>query len=200
MKKTILSGLFLAACAVAQSDIDPGRLHLVGVKAESVTWQGRKAVRVTEATAGGAPDGRSFASIPGSDFENGVIEVDLAGDTLPGAAAEFPGFTGIAFRMSGDESKYEAFYLRPRNGRSQDQLQRNHSAQYVSEPEFPWQRLRQETPGKYEAYADLVPGAWVHVKIEIQGVGAKLFVGGAEQPTLLVNDLKHGPGKGLIAL
>ena len=65
---------------------------------------------------------------------------------------------------------------------------------------FPGERLRSETPGKYETYVDLQGGAWNHVKIEVQGVKARLYVNGAEQPTLLVNDLKHGVSKGGIAL
>ena len=72
--------------------------------------------------------------------------------------------------------------------------------QYISFPEFPWQKLRKETPSKYEAYVDLVPGEWNKVKIEVRGRKARLYVNGAEQPTLIVNDLKHGVSKGGIAL
>ena len=79
-------------------------------------------------------------------------------------------------------------------------MQRNHSAQYISHPEYPWQRLREETPGKYETYVDLVPGEWTKVKIEVKGDKARLYVNGAEQPVLLVNDLKHGKTSGNLAL
>jgi len=48
----------------------------------------------------------------------------------------------------------EVFYLRPTNGRADDQLRRNHAVQYVSHLEFPGHRLRQESPGVYESYAD----------------------------------------------
>jgi hypothetical protein len=92
------------------------------------------------------------------------------------------------------------FTCAPKNGRSEDQLQRNHSAQYESEPEYPWQRLRQETPGKYETYVDLVPGDWTKVRIEVHGGKARLFVNGSNQPVLVVNDLKHGQSSGSIAL
>jgi hypothetical protein len=87
-----------------------------------------------------------------------------------------------------------------RNGRSEDQTQRNHSTQYISVPDFPWQKLRAETPSKYESYVDLAPGAWTKVKIEVHGDKAGLYVNGAAQPTLIVNDLKHGRSKGAIAL
>ena len=52
--------------------------------------------------------------------------------------------------------------------------------------------MRTEVPGHYEAYVDLVTGAGTKLRIEGEGDHAKLFVHGQEQPTLLVNDLKHG--------
>lgn len=177
------------------------KLILHNVKARSLTYKGRKAVEIVDADPNGSlPDGKLLAVISGTDFQDGVIDVDLTGDALPGMPPEIRGFTGIAFRTSPDASKYEALYLRPKNGRSEDQVQRNHSAQYISYPEFPWKRLRDEFPGKYEAYVDLRPGEWTQVKIEIRGHQARLFVHGAEQPTLIVNDLKHADSGGAIAL
>src|ERR1700721_467567 len=82
--------------------------------------------------------------------------------------------------VSGNCSEY--FYLRPPNGRSGDQLRRNHSVQYVSTPDYPWERLRKETPGVYESYADLDPGAWTRMKVVVSGKRAKLYVNGADQP------------------
>lgn len=195
--------VFSSGCLFAQlTPVTPdvAQLKIRNVKAEAVTFLGKKAVRITDIAPDSQPNGDRFAVLPGTDFENGVIEVDLAGETLPNADESARAFTGISFRMSSDGSKYEAFYVRPKNGRSEDQLQRNHSAQYVSEPEFPWQRLRKETPGKYESYVDIVPGAWIKVRIEVRGLQAKLFVSGAEQPTLLVSDMKHGLSKGSVAL
>ena len=46
----------------------------------------------------------------------------------------------------------------------------------------------------------MVPGQWTKLKITVDGEKARLFVGGAEQPTLIVNDLKHGDSEGAIAL
>ena len=89
---------------------------------------------------------------------------------------------------------------RPKNGRSEDQLQRNHSVQYISVPGFPWNKLRSETPGKYESYVDLVAGQWTRVKIQVAGSRARLYVNGTEQPTLVVNDLKQAAESGAIAL
>ncbi len=181
--------------------IEPlARLKLQNVKAETVKYQGRAAVRITDAVAQNLPDGERLAIVTGTSFEDGVIEAELTGDALPGTPETVRGFTGIAFRVAPDGAKYECFYLRPRNGRSEDQTQRNHSTQYMSFPDFPWPRLRSETPSKYESYVDLVPGAWTRIKIEVHADKARLYVNGAGQPTLIVNDLKHGQSKGAIAL
>jgi hypothetical protein len=79
-------------------------------------------------------------------------------------------------------------------------LQRNHSVQYISIPGFEWQKLRSDTPGKYESYTDLIPGQWTQMKIQVAGSRARLYVNGAEQPTLIVNDLKQSSVNGAIAL
>ena len=180
--------------------LEPGKLTLKNVKAESVTFKGRQCLQLADPSKGESPDGSQMAILPGAEFEDGVIEVDVAGDTLPGMGPTFRGFTGMAFRIAPGAASYEAFYIRPKNGRSEDQEQRNHSAQYISAPDFPWQRLRQETPGKYESYVDLVPGEWTPIRIEVQGDKARLFVHGSAQPTLVVNGLKHGQSKGAVAL
>ena len=88
----------------------------------------------------------------------------------------------------------------PTIGRADDQLRRNHSIQYISIPEYEWFRLRDETPGKYESYVDLVPGEWTKLRIEVSGVKMRLYVNGASQPALVVNDLKHGDSTGSVAL
>jgi hypothetical protein len=199
----VVAGIALAQRGPAQAaavPLEPAKLRLINVKAESVTFKGRPCLQLADPTKGDAPDGSQVAILSGAEFQDGVIEVDIAGDTLPGMGPAFRGFTGVAFRVAPSGASYEAFYLRPKNGRSADPEQRGHSAQYVSAPEFPWQRLRQETPGKYESYVDLVPGEWTQMRIEVQGDKARLFVHGSEQPTLMVNDLKHGQSKGAVAL
>ena len=142
-----------------------------------------------------------LAVIEGSDFSSGVIEAEIAGAPGPNAGEGARGFVGIAFRVQPDLKTYDAFYLRPTNGRADDQERRNHSAQYISHPDWPWDRLRKETPGRYEAYVDLVPDAWTPIRIEVRGNKARLYVNGQAQPTLIVNDVRTGEqGRGAIAL
>jgi hypothetical protein len=141
---------------------------------------------------GAQPYAQGLICIGNRDFSNGVIEAEIAGDLAPGAGEEARGFVGIAFRVQKDLKTYDAFYLRPTNGRAGDQERRNHSAQYISLPDWPWSRLRKETPGRYEAYVDLVPGEWTKIKIEVRGEQARLYVHGQDQPALIVNDVKSG--------
>lgn len=178
----------------------PEQLKLVNVKAETVTFKGRKALRVLDAAQAGTGDEGRLVVLPKTDFQDGVIEVDLAGEPGPGASEGARGFVGIAFRVAPDTSRFECIYLRPTNGRAEDQVRRNHSVQYISIPGFPWPLLRKDFPEKYETYVDLLPGEWTKVKIEVRGEKARLYVNGVAQPTLLVNDLKQGQTKGSIAL
>jgi hypothetical protein len=84
----------------------------------------------------------------------------------------------MAFRVQ--RNRYEYIYLRPTNARADDQVRRNHSTQYGAHPEFDFDRLRKESPEKYESYVDLEPGV--------------------AQPCLIVNDLQLGDSEGAVAL
>ncbi len=188
-----LVALFLAFPGWAQSLNDLIPRH---VAMNQVTYQGRSAVQLIA-----APDvvnGSSYAVLKNTSFRDGSIEVDLAGKPATGAGPGARGFIGMAFRLQ-DET-YEYIYLRPTNGRADDQVRRNHSTQYSSHPEFDFARLRQESPEKYESYVDLEPGAWTKYRIEVDGRKARLYVHGAEQPSLIVNDLKIEPREGGVAL
>ena len=181
----------------------PTNLRPHNVFVEPATLQGKKGLKV-EAVQLSAPIGtavETLALIEGLEFGDGIIEAEVAGDVRPGAPEAARGFVGIAFRVQSDLRSYDAFYLRPTNGRADDQVRRNHAAQYISHPDWPWFRLRKEFPSKYESYVDLVPGTWTKVKIEVRGEQARLFVHDMKQPTLIVNDVKSGAnGKGAVAL
>jgi hypothetical protein len=174
-------------------------LELRNVKADFVTYRGRPAVRITDIAPPESGDDDRLAIVKGTSFKDGTIEVALTGDTATDAPPLARGFVGIAFRVA-DRSHFECFYIRPKNGRSDDQLQRNHSTQYISIPGFPWNKLRSETPGKYESYVDLIPGQWTTIKIQVTGQCARLYVNGSDQPVLIINDLKQPLTKGAIAL
>jgi hypothetical protein len=183
-----------AAPALQAQTVDQLMAHRV--RLESVQYLDKRAVKVTE--AGDVPNAQAYAVVKGAAFHNGDIQVELAGRPAAGTAAGARGFIGIAFRLQGD--KYEYIYLRPTNGRADDQVRRNHSTQYSSYPDFDFAALRQQSPEKYESYVDLEPGVWTRYRITVDGTIARLYVNGASQPCLIVNDLKLGDSSGGVAL
>ncbi len=187
--------------AVALDRLD--RLVPIKVAVSVDRFEGRKALRVE----GGNDDkvlGR-LVVLPGTEMGDGTIELDVAGAPGPGSFSQARGYVGVAFHVAGQGpsqgERFECLYIRPTNGRADDQVRRNHVTQYTSYPEWTWQRFRKEQNGRYESYADVVPGAWTHLKIEIDNGKARFYVAGAGQPTLLVDDLKMGPqAQGPVAL
>lgn len=173
------------------------RLELTNAHAEFTTYRGKQALKLTEKEA--AP-GQALAIIPNVSFRNGTIDVEVSGAPSKTAFDQARGFIGIAFRMQADGVHYENFYIRPTNGRADDQLRRNHAIQYVSSPDWPWERLRKEAPGVYESYADMSPGEWTHLRIVVHQTQASLYVGDSAQPCLIVHDLKLGDTQGSVAL
>ncbi len=192
---TIASILALLATPLAAQTAD----QLLGknVSISQTNFKGRSAIQIV--TAPTADNGSSYAVVKDAIFRDGTIEVDLAGQPASGAIEGARGFIGIAFRMQLD-GRYEYIYLRPTNGRADDQVRRNHSTQYSSHPNFDFARSRQEAPEKYESYVDLQPGVWTRYRIEVEGRKARLYVNGAEQPCLIVNDMKLEPREGGVAL
>jgi hypothetical protein len=188
-----LSALLFSPVA-AQS---PDRLEGKNVSIAQTDFKGRSATKVMAAQE--AANAASYAVVKDVSFRDGTIEVDLAGQPAAGAGAGARGFIGIAFRIQSDGA-YEYIYLRPTNGRADDQVRRNHSTQYSSHPDFDFARSRKEAPEKYESYVDLEPGVWTKYKIEVSGRTARLYVHGAAQPCLIVNDLKLEPRAGSVAL
>ena len=186
-----------AAFAAAQSYplTETAALSVIGGKAEPAEYLGRKAVRLTT-----QQQSDIFAYVNGSVIQDGAIDLDIAVKITTPPGVRMPGFTGLAFRARPDGSHYDMFYLRPRNAQSDDQSMRNHAVQYVAKPDFDWYPLRRQWPWIYESWADLKPETWTHVRIELQGRTARLYVNGSSSPSLIVNGLKGEDLSGGVAL
>ena len=120
-------------------------MNLRNVSVERADYRGRTALQVIEQVDG--DEGQSLVIIPDSIFRDGVIETDIAGSLRADAPEGMRGFVGIAFRVQPQGEQFECFYIRPTNGRADDQLRRNHATQYISHPDYPWFKLREENPG-----------------------------------------------------
>ena len=201
---TLSPGSVHAQTRATSSQLTPDtRLEAVNTRPMWTEYRGRQALQLAPlAGQEQATDQEMWVVLAGTEFSNGSIEVDVAGARRKGYAADnasaFKGFIGVSFRVRGDTA--ERFYVRTENARLDDQLFRNRTTQYEAPPNAPWQVLRKEAPGVYESYADMEPGAWTTLRIDVSGTAARLYVNGAAQPALVVTDLKHGDSRGAIAL
>ncbi len=128
-------------------------------------------------------DGDGFAWIDKIEFGNGSLEFDVKGRDVRGRS-----FVGIAFHAT-DTGTFDAIYLRPFNFRSPER--KDHSVQYISHPDFGWEKLRTEFPGKYEKEIIPAPLAtdWVHVRVDVMGKKVSVYINGSATPSLEVEKL-----------
>jgi hypothetical protein len=142
-----------------------------------------------------------LAVIDGLDFDNGVIQGEIAGGPKPGAFAGARGFVGQAFRLQNDTRPYHVSYLRPTNGRAEgsgppQSLRPVHLASRVA-----LVPASQENAREVRVIRGSRPDEWTKVRIEVRGARARLYVHDQPQPTLIVHDLKTGANaKGAVAL
>jgi sugar lactone lactonase YvrE len=167
--------MLLGATAVAQDDsLDFESDRWVLKNAEIVEHLGRKSLM-------------GYAFLKDVDFRNGTIEIDIA------VEARSRSYPGIIFRMQ-SERDYERFYIRPhRSPFYPDALQYTPAFNGIDS----WQLYNGEG---YTAVADILPNQWIHVRMEVFGKQARVFLDDAEQPALVITDLKHGISKGTIGL
>ena len=133
--------------------------------------------------------------LSGVNFSTGTIEVDIRGKDVPQQS-----FLGIAFHGV-DTITYDAIYFRPFNFRSTDPVRKIHAVQYISQPEFTWEKLRSEKNGIYEKGIDPPPSPtdWLHAKIVVDATTITVYVNGATVHSLQVNKLNDRKD-GLIGL
>ncbi|RYC68880.1 MULTISPECIES: hypothetical protein [Spirosoma] len=192
----LISSLLLGAMnGNAQTiKLDKAKLapNLVSMSLERI--KGKDALRVIKDSTLQQVDEPTFVRLIDVDFTNGTIEVKVLSRLLKNAPETARGFIGVAFRINATSSSFESIYIRPTNGRADDQIRRNHSIQYFSYPDYKFDRLRKEAPERYESYADMALNEWITMRIVVNGQEAKLYLNDAKQPALLVKDLKHGVG------
>ncbi|MCP4727889.1 MAG: SMP-30/gluconolactonase/LRE family protein [bacterium] len=125
------------------------------------------------------------ANLKDVEFENGVIEYDVA---FEGGRC----FGGILFRIQ-DAGNAENFYMRPHKSNLPDALQ----FQSIINGQSSWQLYSNE--GFAEA-AEIPHKEWIHVKMEISGTHVRVFFNNSEEPAIEIDDLKREPAKGGITV
>src|SRR5213596_3527286 len=156
MNMPALVVLFAASSVAAQQrTIEPKDVQVFNRSVSALSDGTRKGVRLNE------QPGEGVAYLKGIEFSNGTIEFDVRGKDVQGQS-----FVGVAFHGL-DSTTYDAIYLRPFNFRTEDPARHSHAVQYVSQPAYPWQRLRTERPGVFEQPVSPPPdpNAWFHVRV-----------------------------------
>ena len=128
-------------------------------------------------------------------FSTGSIDVDIRGKNIFQQS-----FVGIAFHGV-DTVTYECVYFRPFNFQSPDSLRLKHAVQYISQPDYPWDRLRNEYPLVYENQVTPMPQstAWFHAHIVVDKDSITVYVDQLKTYSLKVKRLSNRDA-GLIGL
>lgn len=169
-------------------------LRSVGAACSTVSVDGRPALRVAKAERFDEFDIDTMALADGLDFHNGVIEARVMSRLLPDAPDFARGFTGITFRVSPSAAEFESFYVRPTNGIGcEDPIRRQHGCQYFSYPGYTFAYFRHHAIEGYEApLPQIALDRWIDIRAVIEGDSARFYVDGSGDPSLMVDDLKHG--------
>ena len=152
-------------------------------------------VSIIDAFNGRAVTAKGVILLKHVTFSTGSIDVDMRGRDVFQQS-----FVGIAFHAV-DTITYEAIYFRPFNFPSTDTLRDKHMVEYISEPEYPWYRLRKEHPLVYEnTVTPLVkPTDWFHVHIVVSDEWVTVYVNHWQVASLKVKKLSNRTD-GLIGL
>jgi hypothetical protein len=214
MKKYVLYSLFyfLTLNSFGQSlQFGKQTFKLFNVTGEVVKFQGKDVLKIErdlkafpfdinrlEATV----DDIHYARLEGlDDFENGTIEVKMYSQIQnPSPFAGAAGFIGLYYRIQDNNSAFESIYLRPKVGRSDNQLYRNHTVQYFAYPNFKFDTLRKMAPFKYEGSAPVALNEWITMRIEVNGESAEMFINNLKYSSFIVDKMLGKSKKGSIGL
>lgn len=148
-------------------------------------------------------DEKHYARLLGiDDFENGTIEVKMYSQIQnPSPYPPAAGFIGLYYRIKEDDSEFESIYLRPKVGRINNQMARNHAVQYFAYPDYKFQTLRDKFPaGSYEGSAPVMLNEWITMRLEINGETAEMFINDMKYSSFIVNKMLGKNKKGYVGL
>ncbi len=167
-----------------KADFTPQKLS---VPADSPRWDLQGQAKVTEY------QGRKCLLLDGGaailkdlEMRDGVLDVDVA---TPASR----GFFGFDFRIRADGANYEEVYLRQHKSGLPDAMQYTP----VLGTGRNWQIYN--GPG-FTGAVDIPKDTWFHLRLEVTGAQAKLYVKDMGKPALVMDDLKSGVQKGQVAL
>jgi hypothetical protein len=173
----LLSGSTAQSQAPATLSVPPDspRWDLQG-HAQVADYQGRRCLLLD----GGAAILKDF------EMRDGVVDVDVA-------TSAKRGFFGFDVRLNADGTNYEEIYLRQHESGYPDAIQYTP----VLSTGRNWQIFN--GPG-FTGAVDIPKDVWFHLRLEVTGAQAKLYVKDVDRPALVMDDLKSGVQKGQVAL
>lgn len=184
LRAALLAVLALSAAAPRARDVPPQTMQ---VPAEEARWDLQGNAKITDYAGrrclladGGAAILKNF------EMRDAVIDVDVTSSAPRG-------FYGVLFRLADEGATGEDVYLRPHKSGLPDAMQYTpmlHTGRN-------WQLYN--GPG-FTGAVDIPRNEWFHLRLEVAGAQAKLFVKDMESPALTMTDLKSGAQKGELAL
>ena len=213
MKKILFSILLLNSICFGQNvKFGKQTFELHNVTGSVIDFQGKKVLKIErdlkslpfdEKKLETTVDDRHYARLLDlNDFDNGTIEVKMYSQIQnPSPYLPAAGFIGLYYRIKEDDSAWESIYLRPKVGRINNQMARNHAVQYFSYPDFKFQTLRDKYPaGSYEGSAPVALNEWIKMRIEVNGETAEMFINDLKYSSFIVNKMLGKNQKGYVGL
>jgi len=185
MKKTDFKNKWAWLCFILFLLLDWSFANGESVGFDSGRWQLAPGSRIEEFLGRRALTFSGNAFIKDVEFASGVVEADLA-------FKEGQVFPTIIFRRQ-DDANCEEFYVRPHKSGQPDALQYSPVINGLSA----WQLYYGEG---YTNSWKLPANTWIHIKLEVAGTQARVFIGEEKNPALVITDLKRGPSKGGLGL
>ncbi len=182
----VVAGAFALAAQAASTPPNPTGI-VQAVSADSPRWeleanakpvdyQGRRCLMLD----GGA------ATLKDLELRDGVVDVDVF---TPASR----GFSGIQFRVTDEGANGEWVYLRQHKSGQSDAMQYTP----VLNTGLNWQLY--SGPG-FTGAVEVPRNEWFHLRLELTGAQARLFVKDMGRAALVMPDLKSGNQKGQVAL
>jgi hypothetical protein len=178
---TAVSAIFLLGTTLISAQ------EVLSVPSESPHWDLQGQAKATEY------QGRKCLLLDGGaavlkDFEmrDGVVDIEVATPAKRG-------FFGLQFRLDADGANGEWVYLRQHKSGLPDAMQYTP----VLNTGANWQIYNGLG---FTGAVDIPKDVWFHLRLEVVGAQAKLYVKDMDKPALVMNDLKSGIQKGQVAL
>lgn len=206
----LVLGVFYANTQAQTLKWNGEEFESVNVKAALVQLGGEEVLKVERdldalpfdpKKLGSTVDEPTYVKLKNVNIDNGAVEVKVLSriqNPSPFEAAR--GFIGLAYRINEDDTAFESIYLRPSNGRAENQFMRNHTVQYFAYPDYKFDRLRKESNGEFETYADIGLDEWITMRIEFEDEKATLYLNDQIYPSFIVNEMKGKTASGTIGL